>query len=276
MMRLGLALLGMVLLLAQAQSFKVEREMKFEVALKAAGPKAQVTLAAGSANLRVQVGSKIQALAVGTVAENLEPRGQILAQDFNFDGWLDLAVPMGVGYGGVNYFYDLYTYNAQAAEFELRKAPSSEGPQFCNPQLRPAERILTTTCKSGPAYFYADFKFDQGRPYLYRTSETLMLEGFPKDEQLVYRVQLYDAKGQPQASMITSDTRDGKPIVRSIPHAKVFLHSAPHLRTRTEMYLVKGDKVEVLEVTAEYPQWLKVAYQSAKLGRIVKWIKLEQ
>ena len=259
------------------QSFRVGSEIKFEVALrKGEASKAQVSLARGSANLRVQVGDKIQALAVGTVADDLEPKGEILAQDFNFDGWVDLAIPMAVGYAGVNYFYDLYTYSPQAAEFVLRKAPSSEGPQFCNPQLRTSERMLTTTCKSGPSYAYADYKFDQGRPYLYRTSEVVVLLGFPEDQQLAYRVQLYDAKGQPQTTTITGDTRDGKPIVRSIPLAKVFLHNAAHVRTRTEMYLVKGDKVEVLEVNPGAPQWLKVAYQSAKLGRIVKWIMLEQ
>jgi hypothetical protein len=263
--------------LALGQTLQLNREIKTELPLRSGSKAAaRLTLTPGSSNLLVQVEGKTQALLVGVLSENLEAGGQILAQDFNYDGWLDLALPMSVGYGGVNRFYDLYTYSPLEKEFVLRMAPSSSGPQFCNPQLRSAEAMLTTTCKSGPAYSYADYKFDGGRPYLYRTSEMVLLNGFTADEQLVYRVQFYDAKGQPKSSLITSDTQGGKPIVLTIPQPKVFLHTAPHMRTRTSTYLIVGDKVEVLEVNPGTPQWLKVAYQSVKLGRLVRWISLDK
>ncbi len=39
-------------------------------------------------------------------------------EDVTFDGYKDVAVLTGVGYGGVNYFYDYYIFNVQTERLE--------------------------------------------------------------------------------------------------------------------------------------------------------------
>jgi hypothetical protein len=84
--------------------------------------------------------------------------------DINFDGYLDVGLLTSVGYGGVNRFYDFYTFNSSTyrlekmEEFEVGMIPGS----LVNPSLDVEKQIITTGGKSGPDWVRADFFFRDG------------------------------------------------------------------------------------------------------------------
>jgi len=233
----------------------------------------QISLAKGSSELSVHLRSRTQSLTVGTVSDGFEPQGAVLAVDFNFDGWLDLAVPMAVGYGGVNYFYEIYFFDRRSRSFELLNVPGPYDGQFCNPQVSKPEKALLTDCKSGPAYDYADYRFIGGKPYLYRTSQMLPLPGFKKDD-LVFATKLYNSRGEVIRTLWNDDPRDRRGASRTVAQKRLYLYPQPSLRAKPNGYLVRGDKVEILEVNRSDYSWVKVAYQSRAKGRIVRWVHL--
>jgi hypothetical protein len=198
--------------------------------------------------------------------------GQILAADFDFDGYLDLMIPTATGYGGVNWFYDFYHYNPATRAFEPND--DTEG-DFCNPEPVPAEKLLKVPCKDGPAWYDNAYKFANGKPYLYRSTELVHLNGFDGDDALVYRITMQDAARKPVKSAVAEVVSESKTVRRKLPFEKAFLHRAPSTIARTESYLVKGDLVELLEVKLdEEQQWLRILYRGAKGVPLDRWIAL--
>lgn len=62
--------------------------------------------------------------------------GQILVDDFDFDGYQDLMIPTATGYGGVNWFYDFHHYNPVTRTFipiDSPRVPQPVSPQPLNP-----------------------------------------------------------------------------------------------------------------------------------------------
>jgi len=181
-------------------------------------------------------------------------------------------VPVSSGNGGVNWFYALYRFDKAAGRFR------AVGPEeFCNPEARPAERILVTPCRSGPAWLDDAFQFaGDGRPYKYRENEVIALRGFERDNAVTYLRRFRDADGRVARSEVI-DPGEDKPAVRKIPVAQVYLYTAPDDAARTTSYIIQGDVVELLDVEQQpgQRQWLQIAYQSARVGRMVRWIRLE-
>jgi hypothetical protein len=199
--------------------------------------------------------------------------GQILVDDFDFDGYLDLMIPTATGYGGVNWFYDLYRFHPASRSFRLIEG--SEELDFCNPEAMPAEKMLRTPCKDGPAWYDDAYKFAAGKLYPYRSTELVHLNGFNADDSTLYSQTYYGPQKQVLRTIL-KEVDDRVPALRRrIPFDKVYLHREPSSQSKTESYLVKGDEVELLEVQQDKEiQWLRVAYQSAKAGRLIRWIPL--
>ena len=259
---------------AAPQEYPVDQGFNLTVPLRSgSSQRAQISLTRGASEVIVRVGNRTQRLKVGTVAEDFQPRGSVMIADVNFDGWLDVLTPASTGYGGVNYFFDVYTFNPRASRFELLEFPGDGGPQPCNPEPRPKERVLLTNCKSGPAYYTTDYKFLTGKPYVYRTSEMFPFAGFKSDD-LLYKVRVFDTRGRQTRTLWTDDPAIEQPAVRVVTRARLFLHDRPDQASQTHMFIVRGDRVEILDVLEANILWVKVAYQSRKLGRLVRWVYL--
>ncbi|NQV88605.1 MAG: hypothetical protein HQ402_03590 [Parcubacteria group bacterium] len=84
----------------------------------------------------------------------------IIDQDVNFDGNPDIAILTGVGYGGVNYFYDYYVYNPATGVFEADPVLTSVG----NPELDVEGKQINGSYRSGPSWYIQAFEFD-GKGY---------------------------------------------------------------------------------------------------------------
>jgi hypothetical protein len=75
--------------------------------------------------------------------------------DVNFDGYKDLAVEIGNGYGGVNFFYNFYYFNPTTKKFvEVPELKS-----VCNPNIKYEQKQILSSCKSGPGYSDSIYQF---------------------------------------------------------------------------------------------------------------------
>lgn len=77
-------------------------------------------------------------------------------QDINFDGYNDLAVYSGIGYGGVNIFYTYYIFNHKFIRFEKDSILAD----ISNPNFNSAKQQITSSYKSGPEWYIDTFQFD--------------------------------------------------------------------------------------------------------------------
>ncbi len=127
------------------------------------------TVVAGSgqslkSELEIQFDGRSQTLPLDTVADELNPsaRGELIVEDFDFDGIMDIGIPTGVGYGGVNIFCNLYRLDRKSGKFVAFAAKAS----ICNPEFDATNKILITNSRSGPCWYGSDCKFDRGVPRL--------------------------------------------------------------------------------------------------------------
>ncbi len=226
--------------------------------------------------LEVQLNNKTQSFEFDSSMIEAESYGSILVDDFNFDGYVDFGVPTGTGYGGVNYFYDFYTFDHFSQTFKPMLNP--DGNEWCNPQLESKIKTIFTSCKSGPMWFGANYRFYRAQPYLYQSGEMEFLEGFGDDknnDSLLWKVVTYNHKKQVLSSRCYEYETMQIPV-RRIPQAKVFLYSQPLEGAISKNYIVKNDLISILELRdTDSGQWLKIAYHSRKLGWIKRWIRLE-
>ncbi len=252
-------------------SFSLERPFTATVPLMLRGSeRVYVRFAPNATRLEVRVRGRTQRLELTTLGDTI--KGALLVDDFNFDGWADIAVPNGIGYGGVNYFYELYAFQPSKSKFMRLEFLSDAG--LCNPVIRTATRTIEMDCKSGPRYYATDYRFSRGKPYVYRTGEMVLLNAFTGSD-LVYAVSIYNSSGIALRSSISDDPHREVAPLRYLPVAKAALYSAPRASAITTSYIVRGDAIRILDFySGEAGQWLKIAYQSRTLGRIVRWIFL--
>ncbi len=257
---------------AAPTSFSLEGPFAAQVPLSTRGTeRVFIRFNPSSPQLEVRVRGQTQRLGLTTLEDTM--KGDVLVSDFNFDGYADIAVPSGIGYGGVNYFYDLYTFQTSQSKFVPLRFPSDTG--LCNPVIRPATRTIEMDCKSGPWYYSTDYRFSRGKPYIYRTGEMVLLNAFDENA-LVYAVSIYNPSGLALRSSISDDPHREVAPLRYLPLPKAMLYSAPRASAITASYIVRGDAIRILGLySGEAGQWLKIAYQSRELGRIIRWIFLE-
>jgi hypothetical protein len=227
--------------------------------------------------LEVVFGNKTQSFALEDFMLEPTSHESLLVDDFNFDGFIDVGIPTGAGYGGVNYFYHFYTFEPSSQSFKIMPEPEPIGGDWCNPQLEAQTKTIFTNCKSGPKWYGANYRFYQTKPYLYQSGEMVLLDGFPDDKNLsalLWRETTYDHNNRELGSRLY-DYDTTKTPIRRIPIAKVFLYKAPKENAITQNYIVKNDLISILEVRGtDGGQWLKVAYRSRKLGWMKRWIRL--
>jgi GW (Gly-Tryp) dipeptide domain len=224
--------------------------------------------------LEIKLGNKKQFLEFDSLMLEADLHGSLLVDDFNFDGSTDLGIPTGIGYGGVNYFYDFYIFDRSSQTFKYMPSPEPELCGWSNPQLEQKSKTIFTSCKSGPQWFSQNFRFYRSKPYVYQSGEMVILEGFP-DNDLLWRETTFKPDQQVIGSKIFNYGTTKIPVLR-IPQSKVFLYNVPQDTAITTNYIVKNDLITILEVKdTDSGQWLKIAYYSRRLGWIKRWIRLE-
>ncbi len=209
---------------------------------------------------------KLQILIDNTKPDNdFVGTGLVRVGDLNFDGYNDLAIDTGIGYGGVNVFSRVFFW--QPSNGQPNTGQFSDGLDISNFGLNTAKKYLTSEYKSGPFHYQVSYKFDAQGPYKYKEivgpGPVAIVSFFSRSGKRIKRI-LVDP------NRLSQD--DYTPAILSIAE-KTYLYSKPVEEAKTKAYLIKGDKVTMLDVS-EYPyQWYKVRYEGKK--PLVRWIKTD-
>jgi hypothetical protein len=281
----ALAVLG-VLSLALAQreaknSYSLVKDFNVTVPISSQAGVMFLKATRSKKQLEVKIGNSTQQFALETIDDTGSPaQGDVIVDDFNFDGFNDLGVPVGIGYNGVNIFYEIHRYDPKQKKLVAIK---QNGFEVSNPAFDTKNKILITNSRSGPAWYGLDFKFDNGVPWKFRARNPRLLLGFPNDQALVIQFLTYTKAGKLISSRLEDeDGQANGEIVKRVISKKMFLYTTPKESAKTTSYIIRGDTVQILEILGESDvlsvqteQWVKIAYQSKKFGRMVRWLHLQ-
>jgi hypothetical protein len=277
-------LLGMGLGLASSEakySYRLDKNISVTVPLSSRGGSMVLKSNTNSQSLTVQIGATLQRFPLPTLEDAVQGSpavGDLLIEDFDFDGFNDVGIPSSIGYNGVNVFYDIQRYNPTRKRLELMVAKNFE---ISNPTFDRKNKILSSSARSGPAWYSSAYKFVGGKPYLFSSDEPIVLLSFAQTDGMMWQTTTYSSTGRILKTEVTEENAKGQtvPVFRAIAVARADLYSAPNDTAKTGRYIIRGDMVRILEVqnpsiSPSEPQWIKVAYLSQKLGRIVVWLRL--
>jgi hypothetical protein len=236
----------------------------------------------GQASLAVEMAGHRQDLVITALVDAADsgPAGNsfpiaVLVDDFNLDGYVDLALPESVGYMGDNQFYDLYAYSA--ADNRFVPLPIGDGDPVCNPAVDRARGSLVLDCADGPRHLRDEFRFKNSRPHHDRTCiGPIELFWSPDQYGYVFSCSTFDGNGRVADSRIVEDPETDVLATRKVEKSRVALRPKPDEAATTLRYLGSGDVVELLEfqpVMESHIDWIQVAHRSPGRERIVGWMK---
>jgi len=238
--------------------------------------------------LRMVPGGKIQQLDID--APDTSDQESLEAADYNFDGYKDLAISVPVGM--VNSSYQIYLYEPATSRFvalaqPAEKIPAANCDDLSEIKLKPAEHVLISSCRSGPAWYTDAYRYRaDGRLYLYQTDRLLSdddvlaaLKG-GKNQRAANSdpslfVITYDEHGQAIAESIQDyegdmhSNRQGDRVTITVGADRLPLYEDTSEQP-TRRYLVKGDVAEVVDVNE---LWLKINYHRPQKGVVSGWVK---
>ena len=242
-----------------ALAFWLESSAKARIAFNLADSQA--------AELQIENNKLSVRLEPGTtqiLTENIEPlHGEILVQidDFNFDGWRDIAVLESYGYGGVNVFSAIYAYDTNESSFRHLLTESN---------IRADDDVheLHADQRSGPRYYTSKYRFQAGHPYLYRQAVQIGPE--------LEKNTLYDAQGSILKTAIVDQSQELSELIparRRVLAERAYLYHSPDEQSKTRGYVIRGDEVELLDSAGDWDQWFLIRYRGK--STIERWIKSE-
>ena len=202
----------------------------------------------------------------------------MLQADFNYDGYTDIGLIAGVGYSGAIATYWVYLWDDSKRSF--RKFPRIIG----NPTLVPARRALIAWERDGPAWTSTEFRSEGGELTLTVEREQNILGGAGLAlDQLTLHLQ---QTGKVTDSRLIAGEAPIDVAPETLPSAtakitqpKAWLHQQPDAKSRTGMYVIRGDTVTLLHYQAPKSErdsangWLFVRYQGRKT--IELWIEAD-
>jgi hypothetical protein len=214
--------------------------------------------------LEVSWKARSQRLPLDTVADELNTaaRGEVIVEDFDFDGVKDLGIPTSSGYGGVNIYYNLFRLDQKSGTF----VPFAEKAAVCNPEFDFFNKILVTNTRSGPCWYGSDYKFKHGQPWLFRRRSMLILDELLLKPQVAYLVESLNAKGQVTDSLVSADSLK-KSRFTGILDKDVMLFPSPGSRG-LRGHLKKGQSVTI----DRWNQWAGHEYVRVTAGPVTGWV----
>lgn len=261
---------------AWAEDMQEQAAFPFSFAITAGQ---QVTVASDKGKISAKLpGGATQALAEIELAEPSTEEGApqfpaAQVADFNFDGMQDVGIQDGIGYNGVNLFYRVFLWDKASSKF-------SEYPEaISNPALDVANKTLTSSSRSGPAWSYTQFHIAKGK--LYPALDSTMLSvGDGAWEYVTFK----DVAGKVTGHKVVGEAGgEAGTVYADLPDAtatieadKATLYDKPKASSKTKMYVIKGDKVTLLDWKAGDDGdfgfgWFLARYQGKKV--IEKWIE---
>lgn len=186
----------------------------------------------------------------------------LLIMDIDQDGFDDIGVIDGVGYGGVNFFWRFYRADWQG-QYSFVGTIS-------NPIIQTDTARVYSSSRSGPFWSTYVYRYDD-----VRASLALI---FQREHRGDYdRVTFPGAgKGNDASWIIPAISPDPWEATELVDEAylqtgmatqpRVYFHDAPNPSARRDAYLVEGDVGTVLDVSAD-DGWMYVTFTHSGTGR---------
>lgn len=214
-------------------------------------------------------GGRTQKLVEAIDARERRDIPWVLRGDFNYDGAEDLAVLDATGYGGVNAFHTLFLWNATSGQFDALAEP------IVNPHLVRERQAVQTSQRDGPRWSGNEYRSIAGRLYVAVNIDDNILDGV---DLLTFR----DPAGKVLRRLLAEvEQREVAPERRSpavvpIRTARAWLHDRPDPAARTGMYVIKGDRVTLLDHATRAGEplgtgWFKVRFNGKRT--IEAWVE---
>lgn len=173
----------------------------------------------------------------------------IWLDDFNFDGYTDIAIATGESIDGLAEIYTLFCWRPDLG----RVAPLSGLATISNPELIATHRELRSASRTGKHWSETSYRFTHGRPYVY--SKSVMLSN------QIWHTSTYTEQGQKVVSLISSDgaTKSApQPIVKPIHTEQAWLYLQPLPSSKTQEYLLRNVQVTILDYHEGRLDWVLI------------------
>lgn len=194
----------------------------------------------------------------------------VLLMDVDFDGYQDVGVLDGVGYGGVNYFWNFYRADAQRGFVQIGTV--------ANPQRDDIMGTILSNSRSGPTWTRDVYRAD-GNGLNLQFSRTFWGE---------YDVVVFPGTGKGDGtraiiSQIAPDPWDVESLDDPMFHVtavsthpgRAYFYDGPNDSTRRGAYLVEGDIGRVLDVDPS-GQWYQITFTHHRTGNTTQgWMRAE-
>lgn len=222
-------------------------------------------------NGRVLAGTDADAVTLATY----EPANQwndemaVLLMDVDFDGFLDVGVLDGVGYGGVNFFWNFFRADAERLFVPVGT--------IANPERDDIVGTIRAPSRSGP-FWTTDVYRSEGDALNLQFSRTFWGE---------YDVVVFPGSGKGDAtraviSQIAPDPWDAASVDDPMFHVtaiagagRSYFYDAADDATRRGAYLVEGDIGRVLDVN-DTGDWLLVTFTHGQTRTITEgWMRAQ-
>lgn len=251
---------------------------RFELEIDAA-TRAEVLVGEAGLEVTVHPGGVTQVLE--EVASDEEGGFHFGAEDFNFDGYVDLSTWAVVGQ--VNRMVVVYLYDPADHRFHTLRMPDN-APVNCDGfwDLTPDSelRLLTSSCRGGPRWFTDVYRFTpRGDLYVYRSQRQLMssiTDRFKvvRDEYPIASVwTTYDSAGTVLETWVGTDPLRPEPLMVAVA-APFEMRDAPEGSVLAEQP-VAGERVEVLDVSQD-ETWMKVRTIGPAKPRVTGWVAVPE
>ncbi len=209
-----------------------------------------ITVTIGKDRIELEKSSEFEDMESLESMSNTAYESVITINDYNFDGYNDIGILTGVGYGGVNIFRDYHFYDPKNNVYHRYLEEVSN--------LAIKGTTLISDMRSGMSHYATQYKIKDKKPY-----KSLEKEEFGFADYVME----FDDKGKVIKSYYI-------PSHLKIVTEKAYFYSAASEDKKTKGYVVKGDKVKILDIGIITFPWIEIEYQGTK-GAYTRWIKME-
>lgn len=221
---------------------------------------------------RVVAGTDADALTLATFDPSSQWNDEmsVLLMDIDFDGYQDVGVLNGVGYGGVNYFWNFYRADAQRGFVPVGT--------LSNPQRDDLLGRIWSSSRSGPAWTRDVYGVLDGQLELIfsRTSwsEYDVIE-FPNGKGTAVRAVIAAISPDPW-DLSSLEDYAYRQFAIAANSGRSYFHDEPDEATRRGAYLVEGDQGYVSDVT-EAGDWFFMQFTHPETQRTTTgWMRAEE
>ncbi len=162
----------------------------------------------------------------------------IWIEDFNFDGFKDIAITTSIDAFSHDQAYTVFSWENGLKQFITIPFKAS----LSNIELLSRRREIRSSYQSGDFWTEDSYRFINKTPYLYSKSELIINN--------VWHITIYNPQGQPVRSLVSRDGRTDRPpqpVLLTVSSNGAPLYRQPVPSSILPHQLNRGDRVTILD-----------------------------